>query len=229
MKDTKVSSDARVQANRANALNSTGPKTPRGKRFSRRNALKHGLYSKALLIPEADTPAFIEFRRDLEEQLKPVSAMQRLAFDSIVVCAWSAKLGTRIEDRQFAKVLESADSSLGDTTDAVADSRPSRWWGADRQSIRAAIKALDYAQAEFDSLGYFREDTKEFLSRAFGPEFLETLTQWAPLNMQAALLANTFVEHTANFGGDVYPRGLQPADKYGSGSDTGVADGREAP
>jgi hypothetical protein len=34
----------KIQANRQNALKSTGPKSHRGKEHSRRNAIKHGLF-----------------------------------------------------------------------------------------------------------------------------------------------------------------------------------------
>jgi len=38
-----IVSDARIAANRANALKSTGPRTAEGKERSRCNALKHGM------------------------------------------------------------------------------------------------------------------------------------------------------------------------------------------
>ena len=41
-----MTSDKKVQANRRNALKSTGPNTPEGKAAVRLNALKHGLLSK---------------------------------------------------------------------------------------------------------------------------------------------------------------------------------------
>src|ERR1039458_2733594 len=37
----KPISEARLRANRQNSKKSTGPKTPRGKQYSRRNAVKH--------------------------------------------------------------------------------------------------------------------------------------------------------------------------------------------
>jgi hypothetical protein len=43
-------SDVKLAANRANALKSTGPKTPAGKIASRGNAIKHGLYAETIPI-----------------------------------------------------------------------------------------------------------------------------------------------------------------------------------
>src|SRR5262245_23346436 len=40
----------KVAANRRNAQRSTGPCTPEGKRISRRNALKHGILSREVLL-----------------------------------------------------------------------------------------------------------------------------------------------------------------------------------
>ncbi len=45
-------SEAKIAANRRNALKSTGPKTPEGKERSKANALKHGLTAKVLRTPE---------------------------------------------------------------------------------------------------------------------------------------------------------------------------------
>ena len=47
-------SEARLAANRLNALRSTGPRTAEGKTTSRRNALKHGLAGEGVVIPEGD-------------------------------------------------------------------------------------------------------------------------------------------------------------------------------
>jgi hypothetical protein len=43
--------ETRHEANRRNAARSTGPRTARGKRRVRRNALKHGLAANTLSIP----------------------------------------------------------------------------------------------------------------------------------------------------------------------------------
>lgn len=40
-----MASNHQIEANRANAYNSTGPRTPKGKKNASRNAVQHGLYS----------------------------------------------------------------------------------------------------------------------------------------------------------------------------------------
>ncbi len=47
-------SAARLAANRANALLSTGPKSVAGKERSRRNSLKHGLTGAGIALPDED-------------------------------------------------------------------------------------------------------------------------------------------------------------------------------
>src|SRR5208283_4816131 len=49
-----------IEANRRNALHSTGPTTPEGKQASRLNALKHGLRAKEVIIPGQEDPAEFE-------------------------------------------------------------------------------------------------------------------------------------------------------------------------
>jgi len=44
-------SERKLQANRANAKRSTGPRTEAGKAASRRNALKHGILSRVVDLP----------------------------------------------------------------------------------------------------------------------------------------------------------------------------------
>jgi len=46
-------SERKLQANRANAKRSTGPRTEAGKAASRKNALKHGILSRSIDFPPA--------------------------------------------------------------------------------------------------------------------------------------------------------------------------------
>jgi hypothetical protein len=44
-----MASFSQIEANRRNALRSTGPKTEAGKRRSRRNAIRHGLTAETVI------------------------------------------------------------------------------------------------------------------------------------------------------------------------------------
>jgi hypothetical protein len=45
-----MATEKQIAANRANALQSTGPRTPDGKAIARRNALDHGLTAEQLML-----------------------------------------------------------------------------------------------------------------------------------------------------------------------------------
>jgi hypothetical protein len=62
-----MSSERQYSANRANALMSTGPKTPEGKARSSKNALKHGLTADSVVLEGEDKDAFDELLARLEQ------------------------------------------------------------------------------------------------------------------------------------------------------------------
>ena len=50
-----------IEANRRNALKSTGPTTPEGKESSRRNALRHGLTAETVIAALEDAEDYQAF------------------------------------------------------------------------------------------------------------------------------------------------------------------------
>jgi len=79
-----MTSDKKAEANRRNALKSTGPKTPEGKSAVRHNALKHGLLSQESLLPGEDAAALKELGEHLTDELRPVGELERLLVDRII-------------------------------------------------------------------------------------------------------------------------------------------------
>ena len=61
----------KIKSNRRNAMRSTGPKTKMGKAISSKNALRHGLLSRAALLPDEDPEAFADLQRGIEADLDP--------------------------------------------------------------------------------------------------------------------------------------------------------------
>jgi hypothetical protein len=186
------------EANRKNALKSPGPTTARGKSHSRSNALKHGFYSKELVISEADQPEFQDLRIGLKAQLKPDTAVQWTSFDYIVACNWRCRLAMRLEQRLFARQFQ--DENPQDDPPDV-DTVIKRWYGSSRLDLRAGIRGLEYAINEFDEMGYFREDAKTFLRRGFGADFFCLLEEWTPpISKDAMLMAEHLAIHRETFG-----------------------------
>lgn len=97
---TPVSS-RKVEANRRNGQQSTGPKTEAGKHASRMNALKHGLLAKEVVITRGDykedEAAFSQLLEELQAQFQPVGVAEELEVQKIANCYWRKKRAIRYE------------------------------------------------------------------------------------------------------------------------------------
>jgi hypothetical protein len=69
-------SQKRIDANRRNAMRSTGPRTVEGKERSRRNSLVHGLSGGDVVRPEAETAAVAVRATEWSSSLLPVNAFE---------------------------------------------------------------------------------------------------------------------------------------------------------
>ena len=78
-----MTSDSKAEANRQNALKSTGPKTLEGKAAVRLNAVKHGLLSEQVLLPDEDEDALSELSERLRAELQPEGELENLLVDRI--------------------------------------------------------------------------------------------------------------------------------------------------
>ena len=92
-----MASKKQIQANRRNALKSTGPKTPEGKSLARLNATKHGLLSQEVLLPGEDEDALKELAERLRAELQPVGEMESLLVERIIDAVWRLRRLSRVE------------------------------------------------------------------------------------------------------------------------------------
>jgi hypothetical protein len=98
-------SQQKVEANRRNALKSTGPRTVEGKARTCRNALKHGMCAESprvAVVLEEDPAAYEAFAREMLEDMRPVGAVQRALAQRIVFIAWKLQRIPEVEARFFA-------------------------------------------------------------------------------------------------------------------------------
>lgn len=122
-------SNRKLQANRQNALKSTGPRTPEGKAYSRRNALKHGVFTRhwtEFLVLGENSHEYDQLLDDLIDQYQPVGRAEELEVERITLCWWRLKRVWRHEnsvirdagrgelarEAEYCKTLDMEDESL---------------------------------------------------------------------------------------------------------------------
>ncbi|MFN0165034.1 MAG: hypothetical protein ACKV22_01275 [Bryobacteraceae bacterium] len=93
-----MSSPAQFQANRANALKSTGPRSPEGKAASARNPLKHGLRSREVVLKGVESvDEFEQLRDSFYLQFSPVGSVETSLVDRMVAAEWRLRRIRRLE------------------------------------------------------------------------------------------------------------------------------------
>lgn len=107
-KNPKATSAKQIAANRRNATRSTGPNTPGGKEAVKRNALKHGLLAKEVLLPGEDADSFQELSDHLYADLRPDGALETALVERIVGGLWRLRRLQRVEAGIFENEISAA-------------------------------------------------------------------------------------------------------------------------
>ena len=98
-----------IEANRLNALKSTGPKTPEGKAAVRMNALRHGLRARSVVLPGENSDDFHQLCDDLETEWNPESRTEQFYVEQMAVSQWKL---TRIELAEKSIVTQEAAAKI---------------------------------------------------------------------------------------------------------------------
>ena len=83
-------------ANRENGKKG-GPKTAAGKAAVRYNAVKHGLLSQQVVLPDEDEAAFAELSDSLMASLNPQGAVEKMLVDIIIASYWRLKRAVMLD------------------------------------------------------------------------------------------------------------------------------------
>jgi hypothetical protein len=108
-----MATQKQIDANRRNALRSTGPKTPAGKTISSRNALKHGLRARAALLPGEDKQAFERLFNAFRAEHRPAGRFEEVLVEQMAVAYWKLSRLTRIESHLYHDKATPADLFSG--------------------------------------------------------------------------------------------------------------------
>jgi len=110
-----VTSERQKAANQANALHSTGPKTPEVKAAVRLNALRHGLLTRDVVLPGEDADAFEDLWNQIRANLSPVGPIEEFLVDRVVNTLWRLQRLARAETALFDwRIRELKVSQLAD-------------------------------------------------------------------------------------------------------------------
>jgi hypothetical protein len=81
-------SQAQIDANRANAQLSSGPKTAEGKAISSQNRRYYGLAGEFIVMPWEDADAFVTLRDDLRTHYSPADLVEQGYVDRLAEHTW---------------------------------------------------------------------------------------------------------------------------------------------
>jgi hypothetical protein len=96
-----MSTQPQIDANRLNALRSTGPRTPEGKLASSQNARSHGFTSAILQVAPAQQPAFDTLEAQLRETVNPAPGLEEELFRQLLTSAWQLRRLARWEEEML--------------------------------------------------------------------------------------------------------------------------------
>ena len=177
-------SNRRVQANRKNALRSTGPKSKRGKDAAARNSLKHGLLAKSAVIllgpAKEDKAEFEGLLNALRDYFHPVGVMEECLVQEIAVSYWKEKRAQLYENGEIHKQVRSAVSNeLWEEADydrGISDLLSECLGGNRRlltssQGLEYVLETLAKIRDEVETTGQVSEESLKQLSAFCGGDW----------------------------------------------------------
>ncbi len=139
----QMASENQIAANRVNAQQSTGPRTPDGKAASSRNAVTHGLTAKNIVpCTESEKIEFRTIHESAYAEWKPVGSGETFLVDRIVYSRCNLLRVTRL-------LGELETGTLDDVLDpeyAKPIARLNRYYAMHERSLYRALRALKAEQ-----------------------------------------------------------------------------------
>ena len=100
-----MATEAQITANRANALESTGPQTAEGKAAVAQNALKHGLYSADDVVFDESQEDYDLLREKMLTEMRPAGYMELVLAERIVGLSWRLRRAERMHNQAIEVLL----------------------------------------------------------------------------------------------------------------------------
>jgi hypothetical protein len=92
-----MTSFRQIEANRHNALKSTGPRTEKGKQHSRRNALRHGFTAETVIEPLESPEEYRALEEAIVSEYLPQTPVEQELVHRLASLFWRLRRATSIE------------------------------------------------------------------------------------------------------------------------------------
>ena len=141
-----------IQANRLNAVKSTGPRTEEGKSRSRQNAVRHGLTAETVITTLENAADYQVFEATIYAEYQPRTATTRELVARLASVLWRLRRSTSIETGLLqiqGELMRSREASIG-----PRNKRRPEWYGElDVASTGdTALAIVDQGAAEHNGL-----------------------------------------------------------------------------
>jgi hypothetical protein len=107
--EKRTVSSRKIEANQRNSRESTGPKTAAGKKRVSKNAIRHGFYSKWLLVDHQDGAEtyreYSDWHAAIRKYYQPIDWLEEFRVEEIAILSWRRRRLLRSESGLIAKAL----------------------------------------------------------------------------------------------------------------------------
>jgi len=207
----RVVSSKSIEANRGNALRSTGPRTRKGRNAVRWNALKHGLLAQSVVISshegEETAAQFRKLLIHLRKDLHPFRILEEILVEKIAVCYWRSWRVIRSETGEIREDLDSLWSTLYlpkkiqfQRAKDPESFRPFYDLQSNTYGIEFLLALLRKFKEEVSANGCLSEKSLQEMTRYFGDSEDELAGRYAAVNSTA-----TSGENSAGSGESIDP------------------------
>jgi hypothetical protein len=151
--ETLVSIDSAVSSRRSetarrNGARSRGPITEEGKRRASQNALKHGMYSPDVLLPNESETELNQLRDEYFAEFSPVGPAERHEVETMTVAEWRIRRFRSMETARLRNEMKEVPRKLSDCISAVALARDVNRVGPG--GVQAIYKFEPACQRDYD-------------------------------------------------------------------------------
>ena len=151
-----MSSLRQIEANRLNALKSTGPTSAAGKAASSMNAFKTGLHARSLVLPSEKVAELKQLIDEYYSTNPPKTPEARALLDDVILCEWAIRRLSAAENQAWQSIVHNkysdakSDYELGDalTRGGNTFSRVQYRLNCTRRARDRALAAFKQLQAE---------------------------------------------------------------------------------